>query len=70
MAGSNNGSTWNMIDDKRSNTTQMSTYGLDDVNPATYYTSPATAYSYYRYIITGMFSADYLQIGHMAVYGY
>ena len=70
MAGSNDGTTWTMLDDKRSNTTQMSTYGLDDVNPATYYVSTATAYSYYRYFVTNTLNPTILEIGHMAVYGY
>jgi len=69
MVGSNNGTTWSMLDDKRTNTTTMSSYGLDDVNPATYYVTTSTAYSYYRYIITTSQGLP-LEIAHMAIYGY
>jgi len=69
LAGSNDGTTWSMLDDKRTNTTSMSSSGLDDVNPVTYYVTTSTAYSYYRYIVT-IAQGNPLEFGHMAFYGY
>lgn len=67
LAGSNNGSTWSMLDSKSGITTAQ--WGVTGTNQAyTINLTNATAYSYYRIVVNKVQGLDFVLLGEVRLY--